>query len=688
MKNYIISMLCLAALLASVVSCTDDEQANTAPGKKIRMSFVAGTDNITRTALTGDNAVEWESGDEISLFDPTDNNRFSTSESGAAVTFTGTANEESPAYYALYPYDEKATISGTTITTTLDARQTSRGGSFAKALNPSVAIANGTRQLSFRNTCAVVKFTLNCGDNVVSKAVLRGNNGEPLAGILTIDVAAASPSAAIQTDGAATEVTLSGNFESGSTYYFVVAPGALSQGLTLTLYNDKGEGFVRSGSKEVNLTAGHILNLGTIDATTFASYSFSGGIYHIFNGAGLQSWAEQDDCLTSNVVLENDIDMSGIDWTPVGNSMQEGYSGDFDGNDNSINNLKISSNENNVGLFGSLATNAKVHDLNITQASVAGNAPAAFVGAIAGKSLGIINNCNISGSSVSGYCAGAVTGNNSVQVNNCNVSDATISASYTAGGIAAVSYGKIEYCTVSGNTTISASGQNSRAGGIAGTTSQESGVTTSGRLLKCAVDGANISGIWAGGIAGENSFGIVAQCVANNLTIKPNSSATISRLGGIVGYNTRGSVVASYSAYSAIGNDAVQAEAMGGIVGYNNNSSAYVYGCYSTHVAFNGNVSGDEAGIGSIAGYTNGHVRSCYAVLPDNTAGITLVGKYGTLAPDYCVEAGETDYNTLINNVPDLTSDDNSVWKAQEIWNLTASGQPMIEADYIGEPAN
>lgn len=679
-------MLCFAALLTTLVSCTDDEQAETMPDNKVFMNFVAGTDDVTRTMLIENNAVAWETGDEISMFDPTDNNRFSTSQSGPSVTFTGMANEASSIYYALYPYDEKATISGTTITTTLNANQISRAGSFAKGLNPSVAIT-GNEQLNFKNACAVVKFTLNSGSNVVKKAVFRGNNGELLAGTIIIDAASNDPSASVQTEGAAPEVTLTGDFTSGSTYYFVVAPGTLSNGLTLTLYDENGNGYMRSGSKETNLTAGHILNLGTINAETFASYSKTDGTYHIFNAAGLEEWAKQSDCLTSNVVIENDIDMSSINWTPVGTDMQNGYSGDFNGNNKIVNGLNIKSEASNIGFFSGLASNAKVHDIKFTNASVEGNTSSSYAGVVAGSSLGVINNCDISEASVSGYCAGAITGNNSVQVNNCDVSDVTVSANYTAGGIAGLSYGKIEYCTVSGNSTITANGQSSRAGGIVGSTSQESGVETSGRLLKCAVDGATISGAWAGGIAGEISFGIVAQCVANRLNITSGTSGGSIRLGGIVGYNTRGDVVASYSAYSTIGNASLQAEAMGGIVGYNYNSSAYVYGCYSTHVAFNGSVSGNESGIGSIAGYTNGHVTSCYAVLPDNTTGITLVGN-GTFTLDHCVEAGATDYNTLVNDVTDLKAYDNSVWKAQEIWKLTASGLPMIEADYTGEPSN
>ena len=160
------------------------------------------------------------------------------------------------------------------------------------------------------------------------------------------------------------------------------------------------------------------------------------------------------------------------------------------------------------------------------------------------------------------------------------------------------------------------------------------------------------------------------------------------RLGGIIGYNTRGDVVASYSAYSTIGDASLQAEAMGGIVGYSYNSSAYVYGCYSTHVGFYGSVSGEESGIGSIAGYTSGHVTSCYAVLPDGITAIKLVGKSTPNTLDHCVEAGENNYEALIDNVTDLNAADGSTWKAENIWKLTAGTTPAIESEYIGENAN
>lgn len=687
MKNNITTFLLTGSLFLVTVACSEDDQMNMPQSEKVWMEFSAGTEATTRTILTEGNKVNWETNDAISLFDPqSNNNRFTTSESGSSVTFTGTAISDKGNYYALYPYDESATISGNIITTTLPAQQTAHAGSFASMLNPSVAIADENKNLHFKNTCALIKFTLESGNNSISRITFRGNNGEPLAGTVSIDATQSVPSANIQTEGAATTLEMTGTFESGATYYFVTAPGTLSNGITIRIYNKDGNVWTRSGSTSMTLTAGHIMNLGNIAPDTFSpesGYEFVDGIYHIYNAEGLISWAQQTDKLTSKVILEANIDMTDQSWTPVGTDINTGtgFSGEFNGNGKYINNLTIENENSNIGFFGGLATGAKVHDVNFSNATITGGS-SSYAGVIAGASLGIINNCKVTDSNISGNFAGAITGNNSVQVNNCNAINVNVNAIYSAGGIAGVSYGKIEYCTVSGRSSISTTGTNTCAGGIVGQTTEESGIPTSGRLFKCAVDNITISALRAGGIAGENSFGIVGQCIVNKTKVTYTSNNSNTCLGGVVGYNTHGSVVASYSAYSTIGTDNLSVESLGGIVGYNNNSSAYVYGCYSTHVSLLGITNNNYKG--AIAGYTNGHITSCYAILPDDVSSITLVGS-GTSNIDHCVEIGKNDYEILITGVDDLKDDSGTIWKANEIWDLTASGIPSIQSDYTGE---
>ena len=687
MKNNITTFLLTGSLFLVTVACSEDDQMSMPQSEKVWMEFSAGTEAATRTILTEGNKVNWETNDVISLFDPqSNNNRFTTSESGSSVTFTGTAISDEGNYYALYPYDESATISGSIITTTLPAQQTARAGSFTSMLNPSVAVADENKNLHFKNTCALIKFTLDSGNNSISRITFRGNNGEPLAGTVSIDATQSAPSANIQTESAATTLEMTGTFESGATYYFVTAPGTLSNGITIRIYNKYGNVWTRSGSTSMTLTAGHIMNLGNIAPNTFSpesGYEFVDGIYHIYNAEGLISWAQQTDKLTSKVILEADIDMTDQSWTPVGTDINTGtgFSGEFNGNGKYINNLTIENEYSNIGFFGGLATGAKVHNVNFSKATITGGS-SSYAGVIAGASLGIINNCKVTDSNISGNFAGAITGNNSVQVNNCNAINVNVNAIYSAGGIAGVSYGKIEYCTVSGRSSISTTGTNTCAGGIVGQTTEESGIPTSGRLFKCAVDNITISALRAGGIAGENSFGIIGQCIVNQIKVTYTSYNSNTCLGGVVGYNTRGSVVASYSAYSTIGTDNLSVESLGGIVGYNNSSSAYVYGCYSTHVSLLGIANNNYKG--AIAGYTNGHITSCYAILPDDVSGIKLVGNK-TDYINHCVEIGQENYLTLITNVEDLKDDSGTIWKATNIWDLTASGIPSIQSDYTGE---
>ena len=659
MKKSIIATV--FAVAAVSVSCTKVPEQ----GGGISMVFHAGSEALTRTSLAEGNAVVWERGDAISLFAPSGtNNIFTTEDSGTSADFAGEVSGQG-VYYALYPYNGEAGISGSVISTVLPSSQEAEEGSFRTGLNLSVAEADAQDRLIFKNACALVKFTLGEGMQGIVKAVLQGNNGEFLAGPVEIDVSSETPGAAvIEKDGvAAEELELAGTFSAGADYYFVSVPVKLSKGLTLTLLDKEGKVRVRRGASEADLQAGHILNLGTLDSGSFVSLEKVDGVYHVYDAPGLVEWAAKDDVLTVNVVLENDIDMSGIEWAPVGSGMQaDGYSGDFNGGGKSICGLEVNT-EGDAGFFGGLASGAKVHDLSFSEAQVTGTGDNSSAGVIAGASLGVIEDCNVVSSEVSGQYAGAVTGNNSVQVNRCDAVGVSVTGTFSAGGIAGLSYGKIEYCTLSGESRIVASGGSSRAGGIVGSTSEEGGVKTSGRVLKCAVEGAFVSGVWAGGVAGENGFGIIAQCVVDGVTLTHASSESNARLGGIAGYNSRGDVVASYSAYSEIGAEGLVSEAEGGVVGYNN----------------------DESGKGCIAGYTNGNVTSCYAVLPEGVDGIGLVGRYSGPAPDHCVAPGHKDYDILVTGVSDLQADDGSVWKAEAIWDLTAEGVPAIEEEYLGE---
>lgn len=83
------------------------------------------------------------------------------------------------------------------------------------------------------------------------------------------------------------------------------------------------------------------------------------GSYTVYNANGLKEWAEavQSD-LSLNCTLTEDINMTGKEWTPIGNSFQT-YNGTFDGQGYSITGLNAPS------LFGGTGESATVKNLQL-----------------------------------------------------------------------------------------------------------------------------------------------------------------------------------------------------------------------------------------------------------------------------------------------------------------------------------
>ncbi len=90
---------------------------------------------------------------------------------------------------------------------------------------------------------------------------------DALAGGLTYTIADGTLTA---TGSASRSVTIKGNFEAAKEYYFVVAPGTLTGGITLNYMGEGGKTYVKTTQKEVTFTAGKITNLGVLDIANFA----------------------------------------------------------------------------------------------------------------------------------------------------------------------------------------------------------------------------------------------------------------------------------------------------------------------------------------------------------------------------------------------------------------------------------
>ena len=268
------NILATAALATLLAACGNEEiLENNESGStgKVHMTFTAGTQQ-TRTSLGEDgHAVNWTKGDLVAIYDGTaELCKFEATEvSGSTATLEGEA-KVTDTYTAFYPFAAVTDIDNTAITFTLPAGQTATAGGFAEGLNPSWAQAtDGSKNLTFQNLCALAKFTVDA-EGVTEVTLTANNTGDALAGGLTYTIGTdGSDGTLAANDGASRSVKMTGTFTKGEEYYFVVAPGTLTGGITLNYMGEGGKTYVKTTTKQVTFTAGRITNLGVLDIANF-----------------------------------------------------------------------------------------------------------------------------------------------------------------------------------------------------------------------------------------------------------------------------------------------------------------------------------------------------------------------------------------------------------------------------------
>ena len=225
-----------SVLAFTAVSCSLEENAEPVVDSVVPMEFSADA-TATRTAITEDNAVIWSEGDAISVFDGTDNRKFTAGTAGSTTTeFSGEAESGKETYYALYPYSAGASLAVTTIHSVLPENQYSTAdGTFDTMLAPAVAKAEENGDLIFHNVAGLVKFTFTgAGDRAVKSISMTAD--QSLTGSYSVDMsgeefsAVATASASVGETPAVSGITLTakeGNLAAGP-YYLVALPGTYS----------------------------------------------------------------------------------------------------------------------------------------------------------------------------------------------------------------------------------------------------------------------------------------------------------------------------------------------------------------------------------------------------------------------------------------------------------------------------
>ena len=261
------------------------------------------------------------------------------------------------------------------------------------------------------------------------------------------------------------------------------------------------------------------------------------GSYTVYTANGLLAWNEavQKD-MTLNCTLADNIDLTGKDWTPIGTSFGNSYTGTFDGNGKTITGLTVTGSDQYAGLFGYIGSGGTVKDVTLEGVQIATTHSVGDAGGVAGYSYGNIENCSVSGSVSGNSTAGGVVGAQwGGSITGCS-SSATVKGVTYAGGIAGEtnSGASLTGCYATGDVTVENDGtNNSHAGGVVG---YNGGDTLTACYATGSVTGSGSGTIYVGGVTGSNNLGILTACYHAKGTVSGPGGAT----GGVAGRNYKG----------------------------------------------------------------------------------------------------------------------------------------------------
>ena len=299
-----------------------------------------------------------------------------------------------------------------------------------------------------------------------------------------------------------------------------------------------------NGTEERNLSAAITPEAGKFYNITLnkdKGYTDDGqGNYTVTSAEGLKNIAKlvnEEWKLGINITLTADIDLKGIDWTPIGIDYNHRYTGTFDGGGHTITGLTVTTSDQYAGLFGYIGSGGTVKNVVLEGVQIESDNDMSAVGGVAGQSYGNIENCSVSGS-VSGSgnngTAGGVVGYQSGgSITGCN-SSATVNAGNAAGGVAGLADGgaTLTACYATDDVTLVSNGTGTYyAGGVVGDNINRSTV------IACyawgSVTGSGSGTIYVGGVTGSNDLGTLTACYHAKGTVNGPAGTT----GGVVGRN-------------------------------------------------------------------------------------------------------------------------------------------------------
>ena len=313
-------------------------------------------------------------------------------------------------------------------------------------------------------------------------------------------------------------------YDKGSnTYTALVAPQSVAAGtafITCTFTN--GKTFVYKMKNATDWQAGgEYTYTVSLAAAKDPGYTIEGnGSYTVTSADGLMNVAElvNGGKTDINITLDKNIDLTGKDWTPIGTSFDNSYTGTFDGGGHTITGLTITTKDQFVGLFGYLNRAGTVKNVVMEGIQITSNHMFGNTGGVAGFSWGTIENCSVSGS-VSGtvYVGGVVGAQIDGSITGCS-SSATVKGMVDVGGVAGQtnSSATLTACYATGNVTLEIDPRKNIAGGSLVGFNGGSSVLACYATGNVTSTGSSTGNVHIGGFLGDNYTTVTACYWKNN----------------------------------------------------------------------------------------------------------------------------------------------------------------------------
>ena len=311
-------------------------------------------------------------------------------------------------------------------------------------------------------------------------------------------------------------------YDKGSnTYTAIVAPQSVAAGTTFivcTFTNGKTLVYKMKNATDWQAGGEYTYTVSLAAAKDLGYTIESNGSYTVYNADGLLNIAElvNGGKTDINITLDKNIDLTGKDWTPIGTSFDNSYTGTFDGGGHTITGLTITTKDQFVGLFGYLNRAGTVKNVVMEGIQITSNHMFGNTGGVAGFSWGTIENCSVSGSVSGTKCVGGVVGAQKAgSITGCS-SSATVKGTVDVGGVAGEKWGSMTACYATGNVTLEIdSPKNLSGGGLVGFNGG-SGVLACYATGNVTSTGSSTGNVHIGGLFGDNYTTVTACYWKNN----------------------------------------------------------------------------------------------------------------------------------------------------------------------------